>query len=67
MSVATHCSDDSGSVGTFGWDGGFGTSWDCDPREQLVSILMTQAMWTSLAPSGVCLDFRTMAYQSLDD
>ena len=67
MSVVTHFGDCSGSVGTFGWDGGLGTSWYCDPREHMVSILMTQAMWTSPAPAHVCLDFRTMACQATDD
>ena len=67
MSVVTRFGDYSGSVGTFGWDGGLGTTWYCDPREQMVSILMTQAMWTSPAPPDVCLDFRTTAYQAIDD
>jgi CubicO group peptidase (beta-lactamase class C family) len=67
MSVVSRATDYSGSVGTFGWDGGYGTSWYCDPREGMVSILMTQAMWTSPAPPNVCLDFRTSAYQALDD
>jgi CubicO group peptidase (beta-lactamase class C family) len=44
MSVVTHCGDYSGSVGTFGWDGGLGTTWYCNPREHMVSILMGQAM-----------------------
>jgi hypothetical protein len=33
----------------------------------MVSILMTQAMWTSPAPPSVCLDFQTAAYQAIDD
>jgi CubicO group peptidase (beta-lactamase class C family) len=67
MSVVTRFSDYSGSVGTFGWDGGLGTTWYCDPREHMVSILMTQAMWTSPAPPMVSLDFRTAACQAIDD
>jgi CubicO group peptidase (beta-lactamase class C family) len=67
MSVVTRFSDYSGSVGTFGWDGGLGTTWYCDPREHMVSILLTQAMWTSPAPPRVSLDFRTAAYQAIDD
>ena len=59
--------DHSGSVGTFGWDGGYGTTWYCDPREDMVSILMTQAMWTSPTPPGVSRDFRTSTYQAIDD
>jgi CubicO group peptidase (beta-lactamase class C family) len=67
MSVVTRALDFSGSVGTFGWDGGYGTTWYCDPREDMVSILMTQAMWTSPSPPNVALDFRTSTYQALDD
>jgi len=67
MSVVTRALDYSGSVGTFGWDGGYGTTWYCDPREGLISVLMTQAMWTSPSPPDVSQDFRTLAYQALDD
>ena len=38
------------AVGKFGWDGGFGTSWYSDPTENMVTILMTQAAWTSASP-----------------
>jgi CubicO group peptidase (beta-lactamase class C family) len=67
MSVVTRALDYSRSVGTFGWDGGYGTTWYCDPREGMVSILMTQAMWTSPAQPNLVLDFRTSAYQALAD
>jgi CubicO group peptidase (beta-lactamase class C family) len=53
--------------GRFGWDGGLGTSWCSDPREDMVTILMTQCAWTSPNPPNVCLDFRTLAYQAIDD
>jgi CubicO group peptidase (beta-lactamase class C family) len=56
-----------GSVGRFGWDGGLGTSWYSDPREDLVGILMTQSAWTSPTPPGVCLDFWASVYQAIDD
>jgi CubicO group peptidase (beta-lactamase class C family) len=42
MSAVTRRENLSESVGTFGWDGGLGTVWAVDPREQLVTILMTQ-------------------------
>ncbi|MGA7121386.1 MAG: serine hydrolase domain-containing protein [Polyangiaceae bacterium] len=29
-------------VGAFGWEGGFGTSWTCDPRDGTVAVLLTQ-------------------------
>ena len=55
------------SVGTYGWDGGLGTSWYVDPREELVGLLMTQRAWTSPSPPDVCLDFWTSVYQAIDD
>jgi len=53
--------------GQFGWDGGLGTSWRSDPKEEMVGILMTQRAWTSPSPPDVCLDFWTSAYQAIDD
>ena len=49
------------SPGRFGWDGGLGTSWYSDPREEWSAILMTQRAWTSPSPPDVCLDFWTSA------
>jgi CubicO group peptidase (beta-lactamase class C family) len=54
-------------VGSYGWDGGLGTSWRSDPREDMVTILLTQASWTSPVPPRVSRDFRTTAYQAIDD
>ncbi len=60
--------DDVAAVpGRFGWDGGLGTSWYSDPREDMVGILMTQRAWTSPNPPDVCLDFWTSAYRAIDD
>jgi CubicO group peptidase (beta-lactamase class C family) len=56
-----------GPVGKFGWDGGLRTSWYSDPREEMVTILMTQRAWTSPSPPDVCLDFWTLAYRAIDD
>jgi CubicO group peptidase (beta-lactamase class C family) len=67
VSVVTRRTDVAGSVGRFGWDGGLGTSWYDDPREDLVGILMTQRAWTSPDPPKVCRDFWTLAYQTIDD
>jgi CubicO group peptidase (beta-lactamase class C family) len=55
------------SVGTYGWDGGLGTTWNNDPREELIIILLTQASFTSPQLPKVCLDFRTLAYAAIDD
>ena len=67
MSINTWRDDVAGSVGRYGWDGGLGTSWYSDPREEMVTILMTQRAWTSPSPLNVCRDFWTSAYQSIDD
>jgi CubicO group peptidase (beta-lactamase class C family) len=67
LSMVTRRDDVAGPVGRFGWDGGLGTSWYSDPREDMATILMTQRAWTSPAPPGVCLDFWTSAYQGIDD
>ena len=67
VSVVTRREDLAGSVGRFGWDGGLGTSWYSDPREDMVGILMTQRAWTSPNPPDVRSDFWTSAYQAIDD
>jgi CubicO group peptidase (beta-lactamase class C family) len=67
LSMVTRRDDVAGSVGQFGWDGGLGTSWRSDPREDLVAVLMTQGAWTSPRPPDVCRDFWTSIYQALDD
>src|SRR5581483_10767722 len=41
LSVVTRRTDVAGSVGQFGWDGGLGTSWRTDPREEMVLVLLT--------------------------
>ncbi|MCG6536591.1 MAG: serine hydrolase [Syntrophales bacterium LBB04] len=50
LAVVTRRVDLAGSVGTFGWDGGLGTSWYSDPREDLVGILMTSGPGLPPAP-----------------
>jgi len=52
--------------GTFGWDGGFGTTWLVDPVRDLVVIVLTQRMM-----DGPCLPethraIREAAYSALD-
>ena len=67
VSVVTRRDDVAAVPGRYGWDGGMGTSWYSDPREEMVTILMTQRAWTSPSPPNVCLDFWTSAYQAIDD
>jgi CubicO group peptidase (beta-lactamase class C family) len=67
MSVITRRDDVAAVPGRYGWDGGYGTSWYSDPKEDMVAILMTQRVWDSPSPPGVYLDFWTSAYQAIDD
>ena len=67
VSVVTRRDGIAAVPGRYGWDGGLGTSWYSDPREEMVIILMTQRAWTSPSPPDVCLDFWTSAYQAIDD
>lgn len=55
------------SVGSYGWGGGMGTLWESDPREEMIIILMTQTGQASSTPSGVFVDFPTLAYAAIDD
>ena len=59
--------DDFPSVGRFGWDGAFGTSWHVDPKEEMVGILMTQRRPDALDIPALTLDFWTSAYQLIAD
>ena len=67
VGVVTRRVNPSEPVGQFGWDGGLGTSWRCDPTEQMVTILLTQRAWTAPSPPKVHRDFATLAYQAIDD
>jgi CubicO group peptidase (beta-lactamase class C family) len=65
VSVITRRDDIAAVPGRYGWDGGLGTSWYSDPREEMVIILMTQSAWASPSPPNVY--FWTLAYQAIDD
>jgi CubicO group peptidase (beta-lactamase class C family) len=53
--------------GRYGWEGGYGTSWYSDPKENLTGILLTQRMMESPQMPPVMADFWTLAYQAIDD
>ncbi|HTV52929.1 MAG TPA: serine hydrolase domain-containing protein [Steroidobacteraceae bacterium] len=55
------------SVGQFGWGGAFGTTWFCDPREDLVAVLMIQRMALAPSPADIRQDFAVSVYQAIDD
>jgi CubicO group peptidase (beta-lactamase class C family) len=67
MSVVTKRDNIFLMPGSFGWDGGMGTSWYSDPAEDMVTILMTPSAWTSPSPPSLFCDFWTLAYQAIND
>ena len=50
MAVVTRRDAVATVPGQYGWDGGLGTSWRSDPKEEMVGILMTQRAWESPVP-----------------
>jgi CubicO group peptidase (beta-lactamase class C family) len=65
VSVITRRDAIAAVPGRYGWDGGLGTSWYSDPKEDMVIIILTQSAWGPLNPPNV--DFWTLAYQAIDD
>jgi CubicO group peptidase (beta-lactamase class C family) len=63
MSVVTRRDDIASVPGRYGWDGGLGTSWFCDPKEDLVGVVLTQRLF----PLDLYRDFWTLAYLAIDD
>lgn len=55
------------SVGSYGWDGGLGSSWANDPDERLVGVVLSTDMFTGAdALPRPLQDFWTTVYASLD-
>jgi CubicO group peptidase (beta-lactamase class C family) len=55
------------SVGSYGWEGGLGSSWANDPAERLIGIVLTTDMFTSAFPlPAVIQDFWTCVYATID-
>jgi CubicO group peptidase (beta-lactamase class C family) len=67
VAVITKRDDLCNVPGRFGWEGGYGTSWASDPKENLTGILLTQRMMDAPQPPPVMMDFWTSAYQAIDD
>ncbi len=51
--------------GSFGWDGGFGSSWLVDPARDLTVIVLTQRMWQTGDPPDVHREITDAAYAAL--
>lgn len=57
----------SATTGRYGWEGGFGTTWQVDPANDITMILLTQAMFTGPNPPPVIHDFWASAYRAIRD
>jgi CubicO group peptidase (beta-lactamase class C family) len=57
MSVVIEDTPEGIPCGSFGWNGGLGTSWVADPRSDLSVILMTQTVFRSPDPPAIHKDF----------
>ncbi len=66
LSVTTQRTTTASVPGTFGWDGGFGTTWRSDPQEGFVTILLLQRLFDETVIK-LHDDFITLAYQALND
>jgi len=67
VGVVTRREHPAAPVGQYGWDGGLGTVWRNDPSEQMITVLLTNAAFTSPRLPELVQDFLTAAYASIDD
>jgi len=64
MSVTTAADARSSGKWRYGWDGGLGTSWRSDPREDAIAILLTQRAAFPVL-TGVYRDFWQGVYKCI--
>jgi CubicO group peptidase (beta-lactamase class C family) len=67
VSIVTRRISPAEPADMYGWNGGLGTLWNADPKNDLAGILLTQRAWTSPRPPDVCQDFGTLVYGALDN
>ncbi len=65
--VSTRRDAVAASPGSYGWTGGFGTSFVADPAEDMVAILLLQRLMRSADDLAINQQFLTLAYQAIDD
>jgi CubicO group peptidase (beta-lactamase class C family) len=57
LSIVTGQEDGGPPAGSFGWDGGFCTSAYCDPKQDLIAILLAQSPMDGAAAGNLYADF----------
>jgi CubicO group peptidase (beta-lactamase class C family) len=65
MSVVTDAIPGQPAPGSFGWIGGYGTSWISDPSKDLTMILLTQHEFSSASGDPIHQEFQSDAYRAL--
>ena len=65
MSVVTDTIPDQPAAGSFGWIGGYGTSWISDPARDLTMILLTQHEFSSASGDPIHQEFQGDASRAL--
>jgi CubicO group peptidase (beta-lactamase class C family) len=55
---------DGRHAGSYGWDGGLGSTWWTDPVTDTIAILLTTNSWTSPQPTAVFTDFWRAAFSA---
>ncbi len=57
ISVVTERDELGRSAGSYGWNGGLGSSWYVDPSKNLAGVLLSNCAWTSPSPPALFQDF----------
>ncbi len=63
--VVTRRAGATAGPGSYGWTGGFGTSFVTHPGEQMTTILLLQRLMTSADDTAIAEEFQTLAYQAI--
>ncbi len=64
MSVVTDAIPGQPTPGSFGWNGGYGSSWISDPSKDLTMILLTQREFTKSSGYPIHQEFQEDAYRA---
>lgn len=64
LGLGVRITDESGGrhAGSYGWDGGLGSSWWTDPATGVSAVLLTNQMWASPQPPPIFDAFRSAAF-----
>ncbi|WP_205859524.1 serine hydrolase domain-containing protein [Phycicoccus flavus] len=65
--IVTRRTEIGPSVGSYGWNGLWGTAWYTDPSEDLVAVLLLQRAHLGSPGTPLRQDFWTAVYQALED